>query len=81
MSLTPQDIDRRRRAKRFNEQVKLMAALLNNLAVGTTVGAILVPVASERTLSSHLFAIWIPIAIVLHLTAQAAIWKLLRSED
>ena len=80
MSLTPQDIDRRRRAKRFNEQLKLAATFWNNLGVGTIVGAILVPLASERSPTPRVFEIWIPIAIVLHLTAQLLI-RLLRSED
>ncbi|WP_237480569.1 hypothetical protein [Lichenibacterium dinghuense] len=81
MSLTPQDIARRRRAKRSNEQVKLLATFLNNLAVGTSVGAILVPLASERPVSPHIFAIWIPVALLLHVAAQVACAFLLRSED
>lgn len=80
-NLESEDTDRRRLAKRFNEQVKLAANLLNNLAVGTTVGAILVPIASDRPLSAHVYEIWIPAAVALHLSAQVAIRLLLKSED
>ena len=85
MDLTPQDVARRRRGRRFNEQIELLAALLDNLAGGTLVGAILVPflvpLASDRPVSSLVFEIWIPIGLSLHLAAQPTLGVLFESED
>lgn len=78
MSLTPEDIERRIKAKRFNERLKLFAGTLNTIGLTLFGSAVVIPfVAGALTISAF---IWIMLALALHLSAQAAL-KQLRSED
>ena len=45
--MSPDDIARRLASKRFNERVKLGATFLNNCAVATLVGAVVIPVTQD----------------------------------
>ena len=68
-------------AKRFNERVKLLTTTANALAIGVAGSAIILPVVRESTSVEPLrTAIWIFVAFILHLMAQAVL-GLLRSED
>lgn len=76
--LSPEDIERRLRAKRYNEQLKLFAATLNTVGLTLFGSAVVIPfVGGGLNLSA---AVWIIPAVALHLSAQVALRKL-RSED
>ncbi|MDR4306923.1 hypothetical protein IHQ68_09865 [Chelatococcus sambhunathii] len=76
--LTPEDFERRLRAKRANERLKLLATTMNTLGMTVVGVAVLVPVVAGA--AGLLSLIWIVIAVVLHLAAQVALGSL-RSED
>lgn len=69
--------ERRLRAKRQNERVKLLASFLNTLALAIIGAAFVVP--GVGSLSSVRWA-WIPVGLVLHFSAQTAL-GLLKSEE
>jgi Cu/Ag efflux pump CusA len=74
-------IQRKLAARRINERLKLLAQTINALGLGLAGAAIIVPlVSAPETLLSWRTAIWIMIAISLHLSAQVA-FTFLRSED
>ncbi|GLK77493.1 hypothetical protein GCM10008171_27470 [Methylopila jiangsuensis] len=75
---SPEDVERRLRAKRTNERLKLAASTSN--AVGLTIlgAAVLVPVTTGK--ASWFAALWILAAVALHVFAQAVL-GVLRSED
>lgn len=78
MALSPEDIERRIRAKRFNERVKLAANATNAVGLTLLAAAALVPfVGGLATWSS---AGWIPVALGLHFMAQFMLGRL-KSED
>ncbi|MGI6245512.1 MAG: hypothetical protein ACOYJQ_07070 [Pseudochelatococcus sp.] len=68
---------RRLAAKRVNEHVKLFASTINAIALATFGTAAILPAIGGA--GSPNWA-WIPVAILLHLTAQGA-YRLLKSED
>lgn len=76
--LSPEDIERRLRAKRANERLKLAATTANTLGMTMVGVAVLVPAVAGS--ASYASLIWIAVAIVLHFGAQVAL-GLLRSED
>lgn len=78
MSLSDEDKKRRLAAKRNNERVKLFANSLNAVALTILGAAFILPSVNGGLLS--LTVIWIPVAVALHLGAQATL-GLLRSED
>jgi len=75
---TPLDRARRLAAKKNNERVKLFAATLNAISVATFGAAFILPVVNGTV--GPLSAIWILLAVALHLSAQAA-FRFLQSED
>lgn len=79
--MTPEDIERRRDARRNNEGVKLLATLLNNLAIGTFIAGVLTPSIAGRPLPVLGDAALVFVAVCLHIGAQIALRRLLKSED
>lgn len=75
---SPDDVERRLRAKRFNEQLKLFAATLNTIGLTLFGSAVVIPFVAGAL--NVFAAVWIILAVALHLSAQAALRKL-RSED
>ena len=69
--------ERRLRAKRVNERLKLLASFLNTLGLAVIGAALVVP--GIASLASVRWA-WIPVGLVLHFAAQTAL-GLLRSEE
>lgn len=78
MPLSAEDIERRVRAKRVNERLKLTASTVNALALTIVGAAVLVPLVNGTV--SWLAGVWISAAAVLHLVAQIVLGTL-RSED
>lgn len=76
--LSPEDIERRLRAKRMNERVKLAASTINAVGLAIVGVTVLVPIMAGT--AGLLSFAWIAAAFILHLSAQAA-FGLLRSED
>ena len=73
----PEAAERRLRAKRLNEHLKLMASFLNTLSLAVIGAAFVVP--GVISLESVRW-LWIPVGIVLHLAAHVPL-RLLKSED
>lgn len=78
MSLAPEDVRRRIKAKRFNERVKLLTSTVNTAGLTILGSAILLPLVGSGFRSLSL--IWILVAAALHCVAQAILGGL-RSED
>ncbi|PZQ14276.1 MAG: hypothetical protein DI565_12690 [Ancylobacter novellus] len=78
MSLTPDDIERRIKAKRFNERLKLFASTLNTIGLTLFGSAVVIPFVAGALTTSVI--VWIMLAVALHLSAQTGL-KQLRSED
>ncbi|WP_020180865.1 hypothetical protein [Methylopila sp. M107] len=76
--LTPEDVERRLRAKRANERLKLAATTMNTLGMTTVGVAVLVPIVSGSATFASLA--WIAVAVVLHFAAQGVL-GVLHSED
>ena len=69
--------ERRLRAKRQNERLKLAVSFLNTMALAVVGTAFIIPgVTSLDTVRWS----WLPVALILHVTAQAII-GLLKSEE
>lgn len=79
--MTPGERERRRRAKRFDEGVKLAATLLNNAAVGTIIAGLLTPFVAGRPSPASVNLAFLTVIVILHLTAQVVLRLLLKSED
>jgi hypothetical protein len=71
------DPRRRLRAKRQNERVKLVVSFLNTVSLAVLGAAFVVPAVSG---SDSIRWNWMPAALIVHLTAHAAL-SLLRSEE
>ncbi|MFD1703776.1 hypothetical protein ACFSCV_12265 [Methylopila henanensis] len=78
MSLTPDDVERRIRAKRLNERLKLLASSLNTVGLAVFGAAVLVPLVGERLPLSA--AVWFLATLSLHLLAHVVLGRL-TSED
>lgn len=72
--------DKRRRleAKCHNEQWKLTASLLNNIAAAFFIGAFVTPAVTDSTATTS--AIWLIVAFWIHLVARFVLLRL-ESED
>ncbi|WP_131117198.1 hypothetical protein [Lichenihabitans psoromatis] len=79
--VTPDDISRRRDAKRFNESVKILATFMNNLAVGAIIAGLLSPLVAGRIVPVLEDVILVFTALALHIGAQVALRLFLKSED
>jgi hypothetical protein len=83
MSLSANDIARRRAAKRFNERVKLLATFLNNSSIATFVGGYVLPYLSGGSPAALGWgnSVWVlGYVVVLHGVGQLTL-TLYRSED
>ncbi|MBM0206915.1 hypothetical protein JNW90_30850 [Micromonospora sp. STR1s_5] len=69
--------ERRLRARRQNERVKLIVSFLNTLSLAIIGAAFVIP--GVASLSGVRWG-WIPVALLLHLGAHAAL-SLLKSEE
>jgi len=69
--------ERKLRAKRANERVKLAAGALNTLALAVVGAAFVIP--GVTSLANVRWA-WIPVGVVLHILAHIAL-GLMKSED
>ena len=70
MALSPEDIARRRAAKRFNERLKLFASFLNNSGIAIFVGGFVLPLTTGGGLTrDRALAISIS-AVIAHIVAQ-----------
>lgn len=79
--MSPEDVARRRAAKRFNEHLKLGAAFLNNSGIATLVGGFVLPLLGEASgFRRGIDGLWLLVPLVLHGAGQAAL-TFLRSED
>jgi len=60
----PEDLDRRRAAKRFNERLQLLAAFLNNSGIATLLGGLVLPSFSDKppSLSGSIAALALALA-------------------
>lgn len=67
--MTPEDIERRRDAKRFNEGVTMLAVFMNNLAVGAVIAGIVSPLMAGRAVPLFGDAALVFTAMALHLSA------------
>ena len=76
--LAPEDIERRLRAKRANERLKLAASTLNTIGLTLFGTAIVIPLAAGVLNPYSL--VWIFVAAGLHYAAQLVLARL-RSED
>lgn len=76
-----EEIERRLDAKRFNEGVKLLATFMNNLAVGAVVAGILSPWIAGRAVPLFGDLMLVFTAMALHIGAQVAVRRLIKSED
>lgn len=75
---SPEDVERRLRAKRWNESLKLTASTLNTIGLTLFGTAIVVPLVAGGL---NLYSIaWIIVAASLHFLAHVALGRL-RSED
>lgn len=63
------DLERRRKAKRFNERLKLTATFFNNVGVASFIAAALVPYTTGSTGTSALVA-GLSAMVVLHVLGQ-----------
>ena len=64
----------------MNESIKLTAAFLNNLAVGSFVGGLIAPTAAGRPLNPLWYVALTVVALALHLVGRFLL-ESLRSED
>ena len=78
--MTPQDVERRLAAKRFNERLKLFATFLNNSGIAAFVGGFVLPLAAEADLRRGRAITILLSAFVAHMLAQLSL-TLFRSED
>ena len=78
--MSPEDIARRRAAKRFNERLKLFATFLNNSGIAIFVGAFVLPLATGGGLTRDQALAISAGAVVAHIVAQLSL-TLFRSED
>lgn len=78
MALSPEDIERRIRAKRGNERLKLLASTFNTVGLTLVGTAIVVPMVAGG-LTAYAVA-WIIVAAGLHLLAHVTLGRL-HSED
>lgn len=79
--MTPEQKQIRLRAKRQNERVKLMANLLNAVAIAVIAVTIVIPsVADPQFLLTAKPYVLLSVALVLHIAAQVFL-GLLQSED
>jgi hypothetical protein len=77
----PEASERKLRARRANERVKLLSVTLNALALGVIGAGVIVPaVSSPAVLLEPARLVWILVGAALHCGAQMA-FQLLRSED
>lgn len=75
---SPDDVERKLRAKRYNEQVKLVATTLNTIALTLFGSAVVVPLVAGAI---NVYAtIWMLFAGALHSSAHVSL-RQLRSED
>ncbi|GLK57000.1 hypothetical protein JOD31_003032 [Methylopila capsulata] len=78
MAIAPEDAERRIRAKRINERLKLLAGSVNTVGLTVLGAAVLVPFIGGTFTPAAL--VWILLAVGLHSVAQVLLsW--LRSED
>ncbi|GLK79412.1 hypothetical protein [Methylopila turkensis] len=78
MAIVPEDAERRIRAKRINERLKLLASSVNTVGLTVLGAAVLVPFIGGTFTPAAL--VWILLAVGLHSVAQILLsW--LRSED
>lgn len=78
--MVPEDIGRRRAAKRFNERLKLLATFFNNTGIATLVGGLVLPLANGAIPSGLQVVGILTVAFVAHTLAQ--LWlAFFRSED
>lgn len=78
MALAPEDVERRIRARRLNERLKLAASSINTVGLTLLGAAALVPLVGGLFNWSSI--VWILIALGLHLVAQFVLGRL-KSED
>ena len=78
--MRPDDIARRLASKRFNERVKLGATFLNNCAVATLVGAVVIPATQDVSKLGLVQWASVGAAFLLHLMGHIVL-TLMRSED
>lgn len=78
MAFSAEDAGRRIRAKRYNEQIKLVALTLNTIGLTLFGSAIIIPLVAGAL---NVFgAVWIIFAAALHCSAHVAL-RNLRGED
>ncbi|WP_020186657.1 hypothetical protein [Methylopila sp. 73B] len=78
MAIAPEDAERRIRAKRINERLKLLASSVNTVGLTVLGAAVLVPFIGGTFTPAAV--VWILLAVGLHSVAQVLLsW--LRSED
>jgi hypothetical protein len=75
-----QALDRKLAAKRINERLKLLANLLNSLAIGVIGAGVIVPGVRDPTHVTLQTLTWIAIGLALHLVGQI-VFAFMRSED
>ena len=78
--MSPEDVARRRAAKRFNERLKLAAAFLNNSGIAILVGGFVLPLANAPEAFGILRWLWFLVPLLLHVTGQLVL-SLMKSED
>lgn len=78
MTLAPNDIERRIRAKRLNERLKLSASSINTVGLTALAAAVIVPLTGGSLSLSAL--VWFLIAAGLHLVSHVVLGYL-KSED
>lgn len=78
--MKPEDISRRRAAKRFNERLKLLATFFNNTGIATLVGGLVLPLLNGAIPTRYQIAAILTVAAVSHISAQLLL-SFFRSED
>ncbi len=78
--MSPEDVARRRAAKRFNERLKLFATFLNNSGIATFVGGVVLPFAADAGLPRARAVGIFCSALPAHMLAQMSLSSF-RSED
>ena len=77
--MAPEDVARRRAAKRFNERLKLFGTFLNNTGIATLAGGLVLPLTTGSSLVGDRALGVLSAAVITHMFAQ--LWlTFLRSE-
>ena len=65
--MAPEDLARRRAAKRFNERLKLSATFLNNAGIAGVAGGLVLPLATGSSPTRAQIAAILTAALVVHI--------------